>query len=237
MEYCVDALTWLADQPETAHGGLAIVGLSRGGELALELGARSPLVGAVVAAAPSDVRHAGLTESYSDFTQPAWLAATEALPFIPGRYDFRTFVDFVGAFVLRRPIRQLKMFERLIADAVKADPARIDVQRIAGPILLVAGSEDQLWPSMASAERILQRRAEHGGHPADELLRFDGAGHFVCFPYALPSIPPSTRLSPPGPITIDFGGTRSANAAAARESWPKILSFLAACQSASDGPG
>jgi hypothetical protein len=36
-----------------------------------------------------------------------------------------------------------------------------------------------------------------------------------------------TRLNPPGaPITIDFGGTAEANAAAARASWTEILRFL-----------
>jgi len=40
-----------------------------------------------------------------------------------------------------------------------------------------------------------------------------------------------TRMSPVPVITMDFGGTPAANAAAARDSWAEILRFLTAVPS------
>jgi len=57
-------------------------------------------------------------------------------------------------------------------------------------------------------------------------LSYKGVGHFVCFPYGLPFMPPMISLSIGGGMTLDFGGNAVANAAAAADSWPQILTFL-----------
>ncbi len=123
-------------------------------------------------------------------------------------------------------MRQRSMFERLTADSTRTQPAIIEVEHIRAPLLLITGGDDQLWPSRPFADQILSRRRNHG-HEHDQHLDYPAAGHFVCFPYGLPSLPPMTRLSPPGQITMDFGGTAAANATAAKESWPILLAYLA----------
>jgi hypothetical protein len=95
-------------------------------------------------------------------------------------------------------------------------------------VLLLSGSGDELWPSERFAELVMARLGDEERPYADEHLRYAGAGHFVCFPYALPSLPPMTRMSTVPVFTMDFGGTPAANAASARDSWPEILRFLAA---------
>ena len=228
LEYLLDAIDWLGEQPETASSSrVGAVGLSRGGELALQVGAISDRVGAVVAGAPSHLRHAGLTTNYTDFTQPAWRLHGEPLPFLPGRFTIGSVLGFATAVLRRRPMGQRRMFERLTADPERTRAATIEVERIRAPLLLVSGGDDQLWPSRRFAEQVVARRRSHG-HTRDRHLDYPDAGHFVCFPYGLPSLPPMTRLRPPGPVTLDFGGTAAANQAAARESWPIILSYLAA---------
>jgi len=57
LEYFGRALNWLVHRPEVATDRLAIVGTSRGGELALELGSIYPEIRAVVAYVPADFRH------------------------------------------------------------------------------------------------------------------------------------------------------------------------------------
>lgn len=57
LEYFGRALNWLIHRPEVAADRLAIVGTSRGGELALELGSIYPAIKAVVAYVPADFRH------------------------------------------------------------------------------------------------------------------------------------------------------------------------------------
>jgi dienelactone hydrolase len=218
-------LDWLASQPGVDGDRLAVIGLSRGGELALQLASLYPQIRAVVAGAPSSVRQAGLTSSYTDFTQPAWVLDGEPLPFVPGKGGPRDFFSFVTGMIRRRPMGQVDMFRRLLhGDQDVVRRASIEVERIAGRILLVSGVDDQLWPSAEYSELIVRRLREHGRDARH--LSYPDAGHFVCFPYGLPDIPPFTQLAL-GPTTTDFGGTPAANAAAARQSWPEILAFLA----------
>ncbi|MGA2262283.1 MAG: acyl-CoA thioesterase/BAAT N-terminal domain-containing protein, partial [Acidobacteriota bacterium] len=47
LEYFQRALTWMLTRPEVAGNRLAVVGASRGGELALQLGSMFPQIGAV----------------------------------------------------------------------------------------------------------------------------------------------------------------------------------------------
>jgi dienelactone hydrolase len=227
LGYFDHALRWLARQPGVDARGIAAIGLSRGGELVLQLGSMFPMIAAVVAGSPSSVRQAGLTSSYTDFTQPAWLSDGEKLPFIPAKYGPRQFFGFLANWILRRPMRQRAMFQRLLADREVAAKAAIEVERIAGPVLLISGQDDQLWPSDVFAQRVIQRLREHQHPYPNRQLSYPGAGHFVCFPYGLPTLPPFTRLSPVAGLTIDFGGTAPANAAAAQQSWRAILDFLA----------
>lgn len=228
LRYFEKALDWMAAQPEVAGDRATVVGLSRGGELALQLGSMFPRVAGVVAGSPSGIRQAGLTKNTSDFTKPAWVDGTATLPYLAARMDLRRFLLLYSVFLLRRPLRLRPVFERLLRRRDDVAAATIEVERIAGPVLLVSGTADELWPSFRFGELIMGRLRE-AGHPyADEHLTYEGAGHFTCFPYALPSLPPMTRMSPIPRFTMDFGGTAAANAAAARDSWPEILRFLAA---------
>ncbi|WP_300009600.1 acyl-CoA thioesterase/bile acid-CoA:amino acid N-acyltransferase family protein [Pseudonocardia sp.] len=221
------AVHWLAGQPQVDDQRIAVVGLSRGAELALQVASMCPLVGSVVAGSPSSIRQAGLTGDYTDFTQPAWLLDGEALPFVPGRYGIAQFLGFVLGWLLRRPMRQRAMFERMLDTSEQVGPSEIEVERINGPVLLISGSDDRLWPSVRYAEAVLRRLARHGHPYRSRHVVCPGAGHFVCFPYGLPTLPPSTRLSPVRGLVIDFGGRPADNAAAARTSWAEMLGFLA----------
>jgi hypothetical protein len=134
----------------------------------------------------------------------------------------------MAVWLLGRPLRLSRNFSRSLGrDAGAVARATIEVERIRGPVLLISGSDDQLWPSAEFASRALARLHEHGHPYPDEWLSYPDAGHFACFPYGLPALPPMTTMSPAPRLVIDFGGTTAANARSASESWPRILSFLA----------
>ena len=228
LEYFEQALDWMAVQPEVEGDRIIVIGLSRGGELALQLGSMFPRIGGVVAGSPCGIRQAGITKRNSDFTKPAWMYGGTALPYVPARFNLRRFLQFYSVFVFRRPLRLRPVFERLLRKHDLVAAATIHVERIKGPVLLLSGSGDELWPSERFAELVMTRLGNEERPYADEHLRYAGAGHFVCFPYALPSLPPMTRMSPVPVFTMDFGGTPAANSASARDSWPEILRFLAA---------
>jgi dienelactone hydrolase len=227
LGYLTAALDWLTSQPEVRSGPVGIIGLSRGGELALQVACMDERVGAVVAASPSSVRQPGTGPNFTDFRQPAWRADGEPLPFLPGRFTARAALSFMTVWLLGRPLRLAANFTRALRGEAAAARAAIEVERIRGPVLVISGSDDQLWPSDEFAGRVMARLREHGHPYQDQWLRYPGAGHFVCFPYALPTLPPMTRMSPAPRMVIDFGGTAAANARSATESWARIRAFLA----------
>jgi dienelactone hydrolase len=98
------------------------------------------------------------------------------------------------------------------------DPGPIDVSHISGPVLAVAGDQDNLWGSKSSANAIVLQLSVDHSHYKDQALIYQGAGHGVGMqPY-----------QPAGDTTLlNLGGTRAGNVAAQRDGWPKMLAMLA----------
>jgi dienelactone hydrolase len=57
LEYFQRGIAWLQSRPETGGEHVGVMGTSRGGELALQLGSMFPQIGAVVAYVPANVRY------------------------------------------------------------------------------------------------------------------------------------------------------------------------------------
>ena len=55
--------------------------------------------------------------------------------------------------------------------------ARIPVERIRGPVLLLSGSDDGFWPSARFARKVQQTLQAHGHRWPVEHLVGEGAGH------------------------------------------------------------
>jgi dienelactone hydrolase len=98
---------------------------------------------------------------------------------------------------------------------------RIGIERINGPLFLVATGKDPAVGSLATIEDMaLQLRAQHRRFTA---LVYKEAGRTVGL--MVPNItwgPNYRRLG----TTFSYGGTLSANADARTDSWPKLLLFL-----------
>jgi len=79
LEYFQQALQWMANRPEIGASKIAVLGSSRGGELALQLGSMFPRIGAVVAYVPANVRYASCCRETGG---PAWTWQGHALPYL-----------------------------------------------------------------------------------------------------------------------------------------------------------
>jgi dienelactone hydrolase len=102
-----------------------------------------------------------------------------------------------------------------------SDP-RIPVERIRGPVLLVAGGADQVSGSAYAASAIAERRKQHG-RPETEAIVRDDAGHGVTA--VVPYLPLATEF-PVGTVTLVSGGTRRADSMARTAAWPRLLALL-----------
>ncbi|MFF5217642.1 acyl-CoA thioesterase/bile acid-CoA:amino acid N-acyltransferase family protein [Micromonospora sp. NPDC000442] len=97
---------------------------------------------------------------------------------------------------------------------------RMPVDRIDGPVLAVAGEDDQLWDAPTYAAELLLAL----GGPPHRALFYPDAGHGVgTFPYL-----PSKTVHQGRTGTHNHGGTRAGDAAARRDGWSEVLAFLAA---------
>ncbi|MFH9355036.1 acyl-CoA thioesterase/bile acid-CoA:amino acid N-acyltransferase family protein [Kitasatospora sp. NPDC017646] len=101
----------------------------------------------------------------------------------------------------------------------------IPLDHVSGPVMNIAGADDQLWTSPLWARQIVQELdTDHDPYPHQALI-FPNAGHGVgTYPY----LAAGTR--PVHPVTgreINLGGTRAGNAAAQEAGWPKVLALLA----------
>jgi dienelactone hydrolase len=224
LEYFEKALAWTRQHLAPAHGFIALTGQSRGAELALLLGSTfSSEVSAIVAYVPSSVLHGTLRAGKPGEhpASPAWTLDDKPLPIVwtgNRTADWSAFNSTVS------PVRQSPAFVSALRDPDAVERARIPVEKIAGPVLLLSGTDDGFWPSSDMSDSIAERlRAAGHRHPVAHL-RYDGAGHSIQFPFV-----PTTRIVRPhavAKVDLTAGGTPEANAHANEHSWPKVLEFL-----------
>jgi len=196
-------LAWLDARPGPL-GPVAVVGVSKGAELALLFASRTPAIKAVVAGVPSHVVWQGIDMTGAQ-TGPSWTVAGAPVAYVP--YDLSK--GFNGVY-------------RLYVDSLaSASPeAEIPVERIAGPILLVSGEADGLWPSTEMSRRIEQRLTANAfPHPMTHLA-YPDAGHGVFGPPVRPDAPGLQASLP------FMGGSVNGLVSGRADGWPRVVTFL-----------
>src|SRR6204780_1453891 len=228
LEYFQAALTWLSAQPAIDPQRVAILGVSRGAELALLLGATFPQIHAVVAYAPSSVAWAasGRDKSTGELI-PCWTWRGKAVPFAP--LPLRGFM-WRSAFpvvALKRPVLFRNLFRAALRNREAVERAAISVENIRGPILLISGGDDHLWPAAEMSEAIIARLKRNGGAHTAEHLHFAHAGHMLRYPH-LPVTARDSRNKHLRGARFSFGGTPAADAEAQTQAWHRAIAFLCA---------
>ena len=226
LDYFEAAFGWLAAQPEVDSQRIGVLAVSRGAELALLLGSMFSQIRAVVAYAPSSVAWAaGGREKESGEIIPSWTHRGQPVPFAPlplRRFIFRSAVPVA---LLKRPVMFRDLFRAGLRNGKAISAAEIPVERIRGPILLISGGDDHLWPAAEMSERIVARLKKHNFvHPV-EHLHYPLAGHMLRYPY-LPTTARESRNPHLRGARYSFGGTPSADAEAQADSWRRAIEFL-----------
>ena len=228
LEYFEAALTWLSAHPEIDSARVGILGVSRGAELALLLGSTFPQIRAIVAYAPSSVAWAasGRDKSTGELI-PCWTWRGKPVPFAP--LPLRGFM-WRSAFpvvALKRPVMFRDLFRSGLRNREAVERAAIPVENIRGPILLVSGGDDHLWPAAEMTEAIIARLKRNGSAHAPEHLHFAHAGHMLRYPH-LPVTARDSRNKHLRGARFSFGGTPVADAEAQTQAWHRAIAFLCA---------
>lgn len=99
----------------------------------------------------------------------------------------------------------------------------IPVDKVAGPVLAFAGTDDKLWTSVSWARQIDEElNRAHDPYPHSEHEYAD-AGHMVG---SIPYLPSLTTYVLNGKA-LQLGGTRQANSAAQTQTWKAVSDLLA----------
>lgn len=225
LEYFARAIVWLERQPEVDERRMGVLGISRGAELALLLSSTFPEIRAVVAYAPSAVAWgSGGRDKATGEIIPCWTRGGEAIPFAP--LPLRGFMarSAVPVALLRRPVKFRNLFRAALRNREAVTRAQIPVERTRGPILLISGGDDHVWPASHMAEMICARlRARNFSHSV-EHLHYPKAGHELRYPF----LPTTARTTRPAGLkfAIFFGGTTEADAEAQKGAWQRTLALF-----------
>jgi dienelactone hydrolase len=214
LEYFEAALRFLRGHPGVAPRRIAALGISKGGEAALLLASRDRSVRTVIAGVPSNVSWQGVNRANFNDPSGSWTFAGKAVPFLP--YDLSA--PFVSV---------LDLYERSLLGLAAKPEAEISVERINGPVVLVAGEDDTLWPSASMCRSIEARLKAKGFGYSVETLIYPDAGHGAFGP-PVPAGHPYSQLDA-------LGGSLAGNVAARTDSWSRALDVLASGLE-SDGP-
>jgi len=216
----------LQTHPKVRDTNIAIIGWSRGAELALTSAARDPRLSTAISWAGSPLRFDGVPDGFRS-PQPAWTDRTgpmDALALNPSP----SFLIRAGRSLLTRsPFSLHQLYLRALTTASKEtqDAALIDLDQIAGTTLLFSGGDDRLWPSTRLCEFASERFDADVVHQS-----YPRAGHALGVPYR--PLGGSTVGPPmiPG-VQLALGGEPYANATASANAWVTMLSVLASVSS------
>ena len=166
LEYVDIGLTFLRLQSQVDSEQIGVVGVSKGGELALLVASMRPELHAVVAFVPSGFVWQSIADGYP--LTSSWSYRGAEVPYLLyGSVERPTSIaDFYRAGI-----------EQAGPETLTA--ATIPVERIKGPILLLSGRADNLWPSTDLCERIVTRLGEQRfGYPVEHHA-YPDAGHLI----------------------------------------------------------
>jgi hypothetical protein len=200
LEPLLSRIAALADECDS----VLVVGTSFGSEAALLTGVHSPSVTGVVAFAPSDVVWAGVNADGR--VSSHWTLDGQPLPYVPFDDTWQPDAEppaFAGLYRASR---------RRYPDDVAA--ATIPVESIRS-VVLVAGGDDLVWPSITHAEAIAARRAAHG--LATTVVTDAEAGHRTILPGEVPVS---------GGMRMRRGGTEIADRRLGSQAWPHLSALF-----------
>ena len=164
LEYFEAVIEQFRSKPEVGNKKLIVWGGSKGGELALLLASRYPEINGVIAAVPSSVVFQGIGGQRVS----SWSYKGESIPFVPyADYDFSKIVnnEYVEAYRLSLDQKQL------------VEKATIPVERINGPVLILTGKADTMWPSSQMGAMIEKRLREKQFKHWYRHISYEDAGH------------------------------------------------------------
>lgn len=227
LEYFYRGIKWLQKQNGIDKTKIAVMGTSRGGELALLLGATFNEIKTVISYVPNHAIQAafGPSDHLTNETEPSWTLNGKPLSCFPLIVKNVNWFDGKPV-ILKDGFLTLSEEEKNHTQNLIDHKAIIEVEKINGPVVLISAGDDQMWPSKKMSELIFKRlqRKKFKFLASSQHLMYPHAGHLIMHPWW-----PTTgehAVHPVDNVDYAFGGTAKADALAGYESWLLIKKHL-----------
>jgi len=141
---------------------IAIVGGSRGADLALLIGSYYEDIDCIVGLVASNAVFPGHT---NHFTTSSWTFEGKELPFVPVNEEAKPFL-------MKQDLRGT--YETMLKDTIAEKKALIQVEKIKGPIFLISATKDEIAPTTPMSNKIIARLKEHKFEYHNEHIAIEG---------------------------------------------------------------
>ncbi len=145
-----DSIVSIAQHPKIDHTKVGLIGGSKGAELVLNLASIYNDIDAVVGIVPSHVSFPAVTLTANT---SSWSLNGEEITYAPAPFK-------VIPAALKGDLH--RAFSIMLENEEAVHEALIPVESINGPVLLLSGTNDELWPSAYMSEQIVKRLSEKG---------------------------------------------------------------------------
>jgi acyl-coenzyme A thioesterase 1/2/4 len=219
LEYFEEGFAWM--RRELGATKIAVQGASRGGELTLVLAAHLPNdVAGAIAIVPMFVAAAGW-DPEKGVSGSSWTYRGQDIPFAPPAptpsiEEFRRRGELEPNGYACTPEAK----EEVDHPEVRENLA-IPVERARGPVLLISGVDDQMWPSAWGSDIVVNRLRAKGFAFQFEHLCLPETGHITPLPNTVTTFCPALFHSLLN-IFLACGGTPAGTARASRMTWDAI---------------
>lgn len=215
LEYFEEGFQWA--QRELGAETIAVQGASRGGELAIALASFLPqYIKGVIGIVPMYTTSVGWDPA-KGFGGPSFTFRGEPIPHC-GAGDDPDWdrVRLIGLADPKGYASTPEYRKTLEQPETRASP--LPIERATGPVLLISGVDDKMWPSAWGSDLIINRlRAQGFTHPYRHLC-LQETGHITPFPNTVTTFTPAVLHSLLG-IFLACGGTPAGTARASRQTW------------------
>ena len=217
LERIEQACRWLLDQAEVIGERVGLMGQSKGAELALVAATQFPdLIGPMIAVAPSAVVWYGIDQTKRPpmLAESSWSYQGDPLPYVS--------MSRVQPTTSERGVALRSSFEAGLEDHEAVGRAAIAVDLATGPILLLSGGDDQMWPAARMSGMLVDRMAANGRAAEISHINYEKAGHSLVASASTTAPDANAALG----MNFDLGGEDKANTEAREDATSRITAFF-----------
>ncbi|MFO0450155.1 MAG: alpha/beta fold hydrolase, partial [Pseudomonadota bacterium] len=225
LEYFAEGFEWM--RREFGARRTAVQGASRGGELTVALASYLPqYVDGAIAIVPMYASSAGWDPDGKGVGGPSWTFEGREIPWAEPQNplsldDMRRLADGPPLGYAATPYYRADLDRPEVREH-----AAFPIERTRGPLLLVSGVDDQMWPCAWGSDLVVNRlRAKGHPHPYRHLA-LPETGHWTPLPNAVTSFTQTVYHSL-GKVFLACGGTPQGTARSSRLMWESMVAHYA----------